>query len=64
MTARTDLGDNGASRMNCSSWRHDSSGWDWAASSAPQLVEHLDTASFKKIFAAVLVGLAVYLFKK
>lgn len=29
-----------------------------------RLVEHVDTASFKKIFAAVLVGLAVYLVVK
>jgi len=29
-----------------------------------RLVEHVSTASFKKIFAAVLVGLALYLFVK
>ncbi len=29
-----------------------------------RLVEHVSTASFKKIFAVVLVGLAVYLFLK
>ena len=27
-----------------------------------RLVEHVSTASFKKIFAAILVGLAIYLF--
>lgn len=29
-----------------------------------RLVEHVSTANFKKIFAAILVGLAVYLFFK
>lgn len=29
-----------------------------------RLVEHVSTASFKKIFAVILVGLAVYLFFK
>lgn len=29
-----------------------------------RLVEQVDTASFKKIFAAVLLGLAIYLFVK
>lgn len=29
-----------------------------------RLVEHVSTASFKRIFAAVLVGLAMYLFLK
>jgi uncharacterized protein len=29
-----------------------------------RLVEHVSTASFKKIFAVILVGLAVYLFLK
>ncbi|MGD9253428.1 MAG: sulfite exporter TauE/SafE family protein [Holophagae bacterium] len=28
----------------------------------PRLLEHISTASFKRIFAAVLVGLATYLF--
>jgi uncharacterized membrane protein YfcA len=28
----------------------------------PRLLEHVSTASFKKIFAGVLVGLAGYLF--
>jgi uncharacterized membrane protein YfcA len=28
----------------------------------PRLLEHVSTASFKRIFAAVLVGLAAYLF--
>lgn len=28
----------------------------------PRLLEHVSTASFKRIFAAILVGLAVYLF--
>ena len=27
-----------------------------------RLVEHVSTASFKKIFAAILIGLTVYLF--
>ena len=27
-----------------------------------RLVEHVSTASFKKIFAAILIGLAIYLF--
>ncbi len=30
----------------------------------PRLVEHVSTESFKKIFAFILVGLAVYLFVK
>jgi len=29
-----------------------------------RLVEHVSTANFKKIFAVILVGLAVYLFFK
>ena len=29
-----------------------------------RLVEHVSTANFKKIFALVLIGLAVYLFVK
>jgi len=30
----------------------------------PRLVEHVSTAQFRKIFAVILVGLAVYLFVK